>query len=240
MSDNTISLNKFISSTGFCSRRQADEWIESGRVRINGKVAKKGNRVDIDDKVTIDGEKIGGTKKGKKKKRVYIVLNKPKGITCTTDLKDKDNIISYIRHPKRIFPIGRLDKSSTGLILLTNDGDIVNKILRSENNHEKEYEVAVNKNVTTEFLTKMSSGVRIMGKRTKKCKVKKKGSKTFTITLTEGMNRQIRRMCNAFDYKVVSLNRTRVMNIKISNIRLGTWRDLTNEEVSTLMKMVSE
>lgn len=239
MSDNSISLNKFISSTGFCSRRKADEWIETGRVKINGKVAKKGNRVLPTDKVSIDDEPFGQSKKAKRQKKVYLVLHKPKGVTCTTDLKDKDNIISYISHKKRIFPIGRLDKDSTGLILLTNDGDIVNKILRSENNHEKEYVVAVNKNITGAFIAKMGDGVRIMGKRTKKCKVRKKGSKTFSITLTEGMNRQIRRMCNALEYKVVSLKRVRVMNIKIQHLPLGVWRELTNEEITTMKNMIA-
>lgn len=229
MNDTSISLNKFISSTGISSRREADKWIDAGRVRINGKVAKKGNRVEEGDQVTIDGKPLRS-----KPSLVYIALNKPPGITCTTDLKDKDNIIDFVNHPKRIFPIGRLDKPSTGLILLTNDGDIVNQILRVENNHEKEYIVQVNQPITPGFIKGMAGGVPILGTRTKKCFVQQKGPRKFRIILTQGLNRQIRRMCEYFDYKVVTLKRVRIMNINLNGLQQGAWRDLTEIELSTL------
>jgi len=239
MPDDSISLNKYISSTGFCSRREADRWIESGRVRINKKVAKKGNRVVHGDTVTIDGETVGQSKKAKNKRQIYIALHKPKGIVSTTDPKEKDNIVNYVGIKKRIFPIGRLDKDSTGLILLTSDGDIVNQILRKENNNDKEYVVAVNKPITSEFINKMTNGVRILGQKTKKCKVNQKGQKSFSIILTQGLNRQIRRMCHTLGYKVISLKRIRVMNIKINNIPLGTWRELSPEELQTLKAQIA-
>ncbi|MCI5081579.1 MAG: 23S rRNA pseudouridine(2604) synthase RluF, partial [Saprospiraceae bacterium] len=222
MSDNSISLNKYISSTGICSRREADRWIEAGRVRINGQVAQKGNRVTDEDDVTIDGKPLKN-----KPKAVYIALNKPPGITCTTDLRDKDNIIDFVGHPQRIFPIGRIDKPSSGLILLTNDGDIVNQILRVENNHEKEYIVTVDKPVTEKFIERMSGGLPILGTMTRKCKVEKINTKIFRIILTQGLNRQIRRMCEYLDYRVVYLKRVRIMNIKLGELRVGRWRDLT-------------
>lgn len=231
MSDQSISLNKYISSTGICSRREADKWIEAERVKINDQIAKRGNRVNEGDSVTIDGQPLIS-----KPKLVYIALNKPPGITCTTDLKDKDNIIDFVNHPKRIFPIGRLDKPSSGLILLTNDGDIVNKILREENNHEKEYIVTTNRLVTPDFVAKMSSGVPILDTITKKCVVTKKGKKTFSIILTQGLNRQIRRMCEYLGYKVVSLKRVRIMNIQLGELKPGKWRDLTEHEFKALEK----
>lgn len=231
--DNSISLNKYISSTGICSRREADKWIEAGRVALNGIIATKGNRVEPDDEVKIDGKRLG-----EKPKLVYIALNKPPGITCTTDLKDEDNIIDFVAHPKRIFPIGRLDKPSSGLILLTNDGDIVNKILRVENNHDKEYIVRVTEPITDDFIQKMSNGIPILDTVTEKCKVEKIQRFVFKIILTQGLNRQIRRMCEYLDYQVVSLKRVRIMNIHLDDIPVGQWRDLTKEELEGLNKQL--
>ncbi len=227
--ENSISLNKYISSTGICSRREADKWIDAGRVKINDKTAQKGNRVFENDIVKIDGKPLKS-----KPQSVYIALNKPPGITSTTDLKDKDNIIDFVNHPKRIFPVGRLDKASSGLILLTNDGDIVNKILRTENNHQKEYIVSVNKPITDDFVYRMRKGVPILGTMTKECYVKRLNDKKFKIILTQGLNRQIRRMCEYFDYKVVTLKRVRIMNIKLADLKVGKWRDLTKEELRVL------
>lgn len=229
MEDNSISLNKYISQTGVCSRREADKWIDEGRVQINDVVAKKGNRVEEGDTVTVDGKALSA-----KPESVYIALNKPVGITCTTDLKDPDNIVEFMDHPKRIFPIGRLDKPSTGLILLTNDGDIVNKILRVENNHDKEYIVSVDKGVTQDFIDKMSKGVPILETTTLPCKVQQISRFAFRITLTQGMNRQIRRMCEHLNYEVVSLKRIRIMNIKLDGLKMGEWRDLEPEELKEL------
>lgn len=231
-----VSLNKFISSTGFCSRREADKYIEQGRVTVNGEPASLGTRVLQHDVVAVDGESI----KSKKKQAVlYIAFNKPVGVTSTTDLKDRTNIISYINYPKRIFPIGRLDKDSDGLIFLTNDGDIVNKILRAGNFHEKEYIVMVDKVITPEFIKQMSNGVPILGKTTRKCVVKQESGKRFRIILTQGMNRQIRRMCQHFDYKVVALTRIRIMNVKLGNLPVGHWRLLTQHEIDELNAMVA-
>ena len=227
--DESTSLNKFISQTGICSRREADKWIEAGKVKINGIVAKKGNRVGENDQVTIDGKPLKN-----KPKQVYIALHKPPGITCTTDLKDKTNIIDFINYPQRIFPIGRLDKPSTGLILLTNDGDIVNDILRVENNHEKEYLVTVNRPITPQFIKRMSNGIPILGTKTKKCVVERQGKMGFKIILTQGLNRQIRRMCEFLDYRVVTLKRVRIMNIHLSDLKAGKWRYLTAKEFKEL------
>lgn len=229
----SISLNKFISSTGICSRREADKWIEAGRVKINGAIAKKGNRVTTADKVTIDGQPLLS-----KPKSIYIALHKPPGITCTTDLKDKDNIIDFVGHPQRIFPIGRLDKASSGLILLTNDGDIVNQILRVENNHEKEYIVKVDRPITHGFLTKMSKGIPILGTVTKSCQLEKISKVVFKIILTQGLNRQIRRMCEFLNYKVISLKRVRIMNIQLGKLKVGQWRNLTKEELENLQQQL--
>jgi 23S rRNA pseudouridine2604 synthase len=223
------SLNKYISETGFCSRREADNYIDQGRVTINDNVAIKGNRVKPGDIVEIDGEPIK-----KKDKTVYIAFNKPVGITCTTDLKDKSNIISFINHKSRIFPIGRLDKPSEGLIFLTNDGDIVNKILRAGNNHEKEYVVTVDKPITGDFIHKMSNGVKILDTVTKKCFVKQEGKNRFRIILTQGLNRQIRRMCAALGYGVDTLRRTRIMHITLSNLPAGKWRYFTPDEIKLM------
>lgn len=227
--DNSTSINKFISQTGICSRREADKWIEAGRIKINGVVAQKGNRVAEQDKVTVDGKILGN-----KPKAIYLALHKPPGITCTTDLKDKTNIIDFINHPKRIFPIGRLDKPSTGLILLTNDGDIVNDILRVENNHEKEYLVTVNRPITPQFIKRMSNGIPILGTKTKKCVVERRGKMGFKIILTQGLNRQIRRMCEYLDYSVVTLKRVRIMNIHLGNLKVGKWRNISVEEFREL------
>jgi 23S rRNA pseudouridine2604 synthase len=217
------SLNKYISETGFCSRREADELIEQCRVTINGKDAFKGNRVGENDVVLVDGEPLK-----KKKAAVYIMLNKPKGVTCTTDQKDKTNIIDFVNFKTRIFPIGRLDKRSEGLIFLTNDGNIVNKILRAGNQHEKEYMVSVNKNIDIDFINRMRSGVRILGTVTQKCFVKKETERRFRIILTQGLNRQIRRMCEALDYEVESLQRIRIMNIQLTGLPVGKWRYFTS------------
>ena len=220
------SLNKYISETGFCSRREADKYIEQGRVTINGNIANKGNRVMDTDKVLVDGEPLKT-----KSRTVYIAFNKPAGITSTTDLKDRSNIISFINYQSRIFPVGRLDKPSEGLIFLTNDGDIVNKILRAGNQHEKEYIVTTDRPVSADFIIKMANGVRILDTVTKKCFVKQEGKNRFRIILTQGLNRQIRRMCAALDYNVVTLKRIRIMNITLANIPEGKWRYFTAEEI---------
>jgi 23S rRNA pseudouridine2604 synthase len=231
----SISLNKYISSTGICSRRAADNLIEEGVVKINDKVAQKGNRVEEGDVVTIKGKPLKS-----KPKTVYLAFNKPPGITCTTDLKDKTNIIDFINYPQRIFPIGRLDKPSTGLIILTNDGDIVNRILREENNHEKEYIVRVDKTVTGNFLKKMSGGIPILGTFTKKCKVERISQYTFKITLTQGLNRQIRRMCEHLGYKVVNLKRVRIMKLSLGDLKVGSWRMVSLHEIGINEKSQSK
>lgn len=240
--DNTynedISLNKFISATGFCSRREADKYIEQGRVTVNNKTARPGMRVRQHDSVAIDGESLKG-KKNKQQQTIYIALNKPVGVTSTTDLKDRTNIISFLNYPKRVFPVGRLDKDSDGLILLTNDGDIVNKILRAGNFHEKEYIVTVDKTITDDFVHQMSKGVRILGQMTRECFVRKEGNKRFRIILTQGMNRQIRRMCQQLDYKVMSLSRVRIMNIQLGNLPVGNYRLLTQPEIDEMNRMIA-
>ncbi|MGL5318318.1 MAG: 23S rRNA pseudouridine(2604) synthase RluF [Bacteroidales bacterium] len=230
-----IRLNKVISDSGLCSRREADNFIETGRVTVNGKQAEVGMRVRPIDVVRVDGHIIK-----QQEEAVYIALNKPVGITCTTDQTDPDNIIDFVNYPNRIFNIGRLDKDSEGLILLTNDGGIVNKILRASNNHEKEYEVMVNKPITEEFIQKMASGVPILGTMTRKCKVEKEADNRFRITLTQGLNRQIRRMCEALGYDVMKLKRVRIMNISIAKLPLGQWRFLTENELSELMELVKD
>ena len=229
-----ISLNKYISDSGFCSRREADRYIDECRVTINNIDAQKGNRVKEGDVVKIDGEPIK-----KKKAAVYLLLNKPKGVTCTTDLKDKTNIVDFINYKTRIFPIGRLDKLSEGLIFLTNDGDIVNKILRAGNGHEKEYTVSVDQPVNNDFINKMRNGVKIQGVVTNKCFVKQEGDNRFRIILTQGLNRQIRRMCEALGYRVTSLKRTRIMNITLSGLQPGKWRYFTASEISALNEMLA-
>jgi 23S rRNA pseudouridine2604 synthase len=224
-----IRINKFISETGFCSRREADRLVEQGRVTLNGRPAVLGDKASNADDVRVDGKPLKAKKAG-----VYIAFNKPVGITCTTERNVQGNIIDYIRHPERIFPIGRLDKPSEGLIFLTSDGDIVNKILRAGNNHEKEYVVTVHKPITPEFVRKMSSGVPILDTITKKCFVKKDSSFVFTIVLTQGLNRQIRRMCEYLGYKVTKLKRVRIMNVSLENLPTGKWRDLTAQEMKEI------
>ncbi len=228
-----ISINKYISDTGFCSRREADKLIEQNRVMLNENVARKGNRVFENDLVLIDGELLK-----RKPSPVYLMLNKPKGITCTTDSKDKTNIIDFINYKIRIFPIGRLDKLSEGLIFLTSDGDIVNKILRAGNGHEKEYIVTTDKSISNDFLIKMRNGIKIMGVITNKCFVKQEGEKKFRIILTQGLNRQIRRMCAALGYKINSLTRIRIMNIKLAGLATGKWRNFSEEEITGIQKLL--
>jgi 23S rRNA pseudouridine2604 synthase len=225
-----VRLNKFISETGICSRRQADAWIEAGRVTINGEVATLGTQVGESDAVCVDGERVG-----KAKDHIYIACNKPAGITCTTETHVAGNIVDFIGHRDRIFPIGRLDKDSEGLILLTNNGDIVNEILRAENEHEKEYVVTVDRHVTDLFLNAMASGVRILGTVTKPCQVYRAGGYMFRIILTQGLNRQIRRMCSFFGYQVVRLQRIRIMSLTLNGLKVGQWRELTPAEVRGLM-----
>lgn len=233
--ENSINLNKYISSTGICSRREAEKLIIGGKVTINGKPTQLGNRVFDGDVVKINGKPLQA-----KPKTRYIAFNKPIGIVCTTDSKERNNIVKYINHPERLFPIGRLDKPSEGLIFLTNDGDIVNKILRAGNNHEKEYIVSVKQQITSEFIQKMGSGIPILGTITKKCAVEKMNDFTFKIVLTQGLNRQIRRMCEYLEYDVTKLQRTRIMNVDLGNLKIGEWRELTTSELDKINKMVSD
>ncbi|MBH5320518.1 pseudouridine synthase [Paenibacillus sp. GSMTC-2017] len=226
-------INKFISETGFCSRREADKLIDSGKVTINGIIAQLGSQAEHGDDVRINGRRIG-----EHKRHVYIALNKPVGITCTTELHIKGNIVDFIGHPERIFPIGRLDKDSEGLILLTNDGDVVNPILRSEGKHEKEYIVTVNKPINEVFLKGMSDGVHILGSMTLPCKVTRVAERSFRIILTEGRNRQIRRMCEALGFQVHRLKRVRIMNIHLGELQVGKWRNLTEGERSELFGLL--
>ena len=230
----STNLNKFIRSTGICSRRAAEKLITAGRVTINGKPTQLGNRVFEGDVVKVDGRALKA-----KPKTLYIAFNKPVGIVCTTDSKEKKNIVRYINHPERLFPIGRLDKPSEGLIFLTNDGDIVNKILRAGNNHEKDYVVTVDQPITDDFIKKMSAGIPILGTVTQKCKVTKISSKTFQIVLTQGLNRQIRRMCEYLGYEVLKLQRTRIMNVNLDRLSIGQWRELTEKELAEINAMVA-
>ena len=228
-------INKYLSEVGYCSRRAADKLIEEGKVTINGKVPEIGTKVDESDYVEVEGQKISLFKK---QKNTYLVFNKPIGIVCTTDRRvEPDNIIDFIKYPKRIFPIGRLDKSSEGLIFLTDDGDIVNKILRSRNNHEKEYIVSVNRPINKDFINSMSNGVKILETITKNCFVKQLGSKKFKIILTQGLNRQIRRMCESLGYRVKSLKRVRIMNIKL-DVPTGKYREFTQKELLELESLL--
>lgn len=231
-----IRINKFLSEAGYCSRRAADQLIENGQVSINGLTAVMGSKVKATDRVQVNGQLIGETKI----KPIYIAFNKPVGIVCTTDTKkEKNNIIDYINFSSRIFPIGRLDKPSTGLIFLTNNGDIVNKILRASNNHDKEYLVTVNRPITKSFIHKMGNGIPILDTVTRKCEVEKIGKQQFRIVLTQGLNRQIRRMCEYLDYRVIKLQRTRIMNINL-DVPVGKWRYFTSKEVETLNSLLSE
>jgi len=228
-------INKFLSEAGFCSRREADKLIEKGRVLVNGEVPQMGTKIGLNDEVRVDNKIITKDQESP----VYLAFNKPVGIVCTTDTRvEKNNIIDYINYPSRIFPIGRLDKPSDGLILLTNDGDIVNKILRARNNHEKEYIVTVNQPISTDFISAMSNGIPILDTVTKKCKVEKLTKFKFRIVLTQGLNRQIRRMCEYLDYEVIQLRRTRIMNINLDT-RSGEWRHLTAVELKELNTLIS-
>lgn len=227
-------INKYLSEAGIVSRRGADKWIEDGRITINGQLAELGSKVEDGDDVRADGKPVKT-----EEQLVYIALNKPVGITSTTERHIEGNVVDFVNHPLRVFHIGRLDKDSDGLLLLTNDGDVVNEILREEHGHEKEYIVTVDKTITQEFIDKMESGVRILGTTTKPCKVKKIGPRTFNITLTQGLNRQIRRMCSALGYNVRKLQRTRILNIRLGNLPIGKWRDLTEKELDEMFKMMN-
>ena len=230
-----IRLNKYIADSGICSRRQADKYIEQGHVFLNGKRAKIGDLVFARDKVRVNGLEL---EPREEEDLVFIALNKPVGITSTTEKNVRDNIVDFVNHSTRIFPIGRLDKDSQGLILLTNNGDIVNKILRAGNEHEKEYIVTVDKPLTESVIQGMSNGVPMLGVMTKKCKIEQIAANTFKIILIQGLNRQIRRMCEHFGYEVVKLERIRIMNIKLKGLPLGEWRDLTEQELSELNKVI--
>jgi 23S rRNA pseudouridine2604 synthase len=231
--ENSESLNKYIASTGRCSRREADVLIKAGKVTLNGVVAQAGNRVFAGDTVLIEGQPLQA-----KPKPVYIIFNKPKGVVCTTDKREKDNIIDYINYHERLFPIGRLDKPSEGVIFLTNDGDIVNKILRAGNQHEKEYIVTVKQPISKKFLADMSKGVPILGTVTKRCVLEQINKFTFRIILVQGLNRQIRRMCEYFNYDVLALQRVRVMNIKLGKLPSGQWREFSKVELDILKASV--
>jgi 23S rRNA pseudouridine2604 synthase len=230
----SINLNKYISSSGVCSRREAEKFIKEGRITINGKATQLGNRVGKKDVVKFDGRLVEP-----KSSTLYIALNKPVGIVSTTDDREPNNIVQHVNYPERLFPIGRLDKPSEGLIFLTNDGDIVNKILRAGNNHEKEYFVSVDKSITDEFIASMGNGIPILGTVTKKCKVEKISDKIFKIVLTQGLNRQIRRMCEYLDYEVMKLKRTRIMNVELGYLQSGDWRELTEDEMKDINNLIS-
>ena len=228
-------INKYLSEVGYCSRRAADKLIEQARITINGVIPEMGTKVIAGDEVRVDGELISKATE----KPVYIAFNKPIGIVCTTDTKvEKDNIIDFIKYPKRIFPIGRLDKPSEGLIFLTNDGDIVNKILRARNNHEKEYIVTVSRPITTRFIQRMGNGIPILDTTTRKCEVEQLSKYQFRIVLTQGLNRQIRRMCDYLEYKVTKLKRVRIMNVEL-DIPVGQWRDLRDSELQEINRLVN-
>lgn len=228
-------INKYLSELGLCSRREADRWIEQGRVTVNGKQPTAGTRIGSRDKLRVDGRVIESPQDD----HIYLLFNKPPGIVTTTEQTEPDNIISYINYPRRIFPVGRLDKASEGLIILTSDGDIVNKILRAGNRHEKEYDVTVNQPVTDDFISKMSTGVPILGQVTKKCKVERTGPSSFRIVLIQGLNRQIRRMCEYFGYEVEKLKRTRIMHLKL-DLPPGQFRDLEADELKRLFESIKD
>ena len=236
MENKEIRINKYLSEVGFCSRREADKLIEQGKVTINGIVPEMGTKVNKNDVIKVNGKIVGD----KNSKNVYLAFNKPVGIVCTTDTRvEKNNIIDFINYPERIFPIGRLDKPSEGLIFLTNDGDIVNKILRARNRHEKEYLVTVNKPINAEFIKRMSSGIPILDTVTRECEVEKISKNQFRIVLTQGLNRQIRRMCEFLEYRVIKLKRIRIMNVKL-DVPVGKWRHLTEKELKELNHLVSD
>ena len=233
MEENLKRLNKFISETGYCSRREADKLIEQGKVTLNGVVPEMGTKVSVSDEIRIDGKLL----RENNKKHLYLAFNKPVGIECTTNLDVPNNIVDYINYPERIFPIGRLDKASEGLIFMTNDGDIVNKILRARNNHEKEYIVTVNRPITDRFIEKMGNGIPILDTITRECKVEQISKYVFRIILTQGLNRQIRRMCEYLDYEVTALKRTRIINISL-DVPVGRYRALTTEEFTQLNQLI--
>ncbi len=233
MEEQLVRINKFLSETGFCSRREADKLIEQGRVTINGIVPEMGTKISANDEVRVNGKLV----RENRKKRIYLAFNKPPGIECTTNQEVRDNIVDYINYHERIFPIGRLDKASEGLIFMTNDGDIVNKILRARNNHEKEYIVTVNRPITDRFIERMANGIPILDTVTRKCKVEQISKFVFRIILTQGLNRQIRRMCEYLDYEVTALKRTRIINISL-DIPLGRYRELTNKEIEELNQLI--
>ena len=230
-----IRLNKYLSEIGFCSRREADRLVDAGKVKINGHLALMGDKVSHEDTIEVNGQVVG---KPKKEKMVLIAVNKPRGIVCTTTKQEKNNIVDFVKYPTRIYPIGRLDKESEGLILMTNNGELVNKILRSRNNHEKEYIVTVNKQVTSSFLKKMEAGVPILDTVTKPCICQKIGNREFKIILTQGLNRQIRRMCEYLGYRVEKLVRIRILNIRLGNIPKGHYRNVTKAEFEELQRIL--
>lgn len=230
----SIRLNKYLSDAGVCSRREADRWIEQGKVTVNGEIAQMGMKVSPDSEVRVHGKKVK-----REEEKVLLAMNKPAGIVCTAEKREKNNIVDYMKYPKRIYPVGRLDKDSTGLLLLTNDGELVNKIMRAGNYHEKEYLVSVSKPITEEFCRQMSRGVAILDTVTRPCRVEKTGERSFRIVLTQGLNRQIRRMCEALGYRVVTLQRVRIMNIRLENLKEGTWRVVEGEERKKLDAMLS-
>ncbi len=234
MENNLVRINKYLSEIGFCSRREADKLIEENRVTINGKVPEMGTKISSNDKVCVDGKPVAS----KNEERIYLAFNKPVGIECTTNQNVNNNIVDYINYPERIFPIGRLDKASEGLIFMTNDGDIVNKILRARNNHEKEYLVTVNKPITERFITRMSNGIPILDTVTRKCKVEQVSKYVFRIILTQGLNRQIRRMCEFLGYEVTALKRIRIINISL-DIPVGKHRKLTHKEILQLNELIA-
>lgn len=233
MEENLIRINKYLSETGFCSRREADKLIDEGRVTVNGKVPEMGTKVTLDDEIRVDGKLV----REKKEKRIYLAFHKPVGIECTTNLNVRNNIVDYINYPERIFPIGRLDKASEGLIFMTNDGDIVNKILRARNNHEKEYIVTVNKPITDRFIQRMGNGIPILDTVTRKCHVEQVSKYIFKIILTQGLNRQIRRMCEYLGYEVTALKRIRIINISL-DVAVGRYRELTTAEIQQLNQLI--
>lgn len=233
MEENLIRINKYLSETGFCSRREADKLIDEGRITVNGKVPEMGTKVTLDDEIRVDGKLV----REKKEKRIYLAFHKPVGIECTTNLNVRNNIVDYINYPERIFPIGRLDKASEGLIFMTNDGDIVNKILRARNNHEKEYVVTVNKPITDRFIQRMGNGVPILDTVTRKCHVEQISATIFKIILTQGLNRQIRRMCEYLGYEVTALKRIRIINISL-DVAVGRYRELTSDEIKQLNELI--
>lgn len=235
MDQEGIRINKFLSEVGYCSRREADKLLEQGRITINGKIPELGTKVLPTDEVRVNGQLVTE----KEEPKIYLAVNKPAGIECTTNQSVRGNIVDFVNYPERIFPVGRLDKDSEGLIIMTNDGDIVNKILRARNNHEKEYIVTVNKTITDRFIQRMGAGVPILDTVTKECRVEKISSTTFRIFLTQGLNRQIRRMCEYFDYEVVALKRIRIMNISL-DVPVGKYRDITKAEMDELNRLIGE